>query len=250
MCPDHRQHRGAHPDDASLFCDRTLPDLQAAVADLSWLLTRGYAPVSSLKLVGDRYNLRERQRIAVGRASCSDANRERRQQAEVGLEAASGTNFVVDGFNILITVEAALGGGVLLRCRDGCIRDLSGVHGSYRAVEETDRALNLIGTELAALAPRSVLWLLDSPISNSGMLAARIRALAETNGWPWTVELPFNPDKVMRESQAVAVSSDALILDGAGRWHNLATGLLLRHIPDARILPLSGPRSNEVEPPF
>src|SRR5256885_8530001 len=44
----------------------------------SWLLSRGYQPKSALKLVGDRHSLRERQRLAVGRAACSDESRERR----------------------------------------------------------------------------------------------------------------------------------------------------------------------------
>jgi hypothetical protein len=57
--PDKRHHRGPHPDDAGLFGSEALPQLQSAVVDLSWLLSRGYASTSSLKIVGDRYPLRE-----------------------------------------------------------------------------------------------------------------------------------------------------------------------------------------------
>jgi hypothetical protein len=46
-------------DDAGLFGSEALPQLQSAVVDLSWLLSRGYASTSSLKIVGDRYPLRE-----------------------------------------------------------------------------------------------------------------------------------------------------------------------------------------------
>src|SRR5688500_10446127 len=52
--PDHRSHRGPHPEDAGLFAPAVHPTLRSAVADLSWLLTRGYADPSALKLVGDR----------------------------------------------------------------------------------------------------------------------------------------------------------------------------------------------------
>jgi Protein of unknown function (DUF434) len=62
--PDKRTHRGPHPVDAQLFAPENWPQLQAAVADLSWLLGRGYASVASLKLVGDRYRLDQRQRAA------------------------------------------------------------------------------------------------------------------------------------------------------------------------------------------
>ena len=65
--PDSREHRGPDPRDPAAFAPEEWPRLRQAVVDLSWLLTRGYAPVSSLKLVGDRYELTERQRTAVRR---------------------------------------------------------------------------------------------------------------------------------------------------------------------------------------
>ncbi len=47
--PDHRAHRGPHPDDAELFRADAIPRLRAAVADLSWLLGRGYADGSAFR---------------------------------------------------------------------------------------------------------------------------------------------------------------------------------------------------------
>src|SRR5437763_1300671 len=63
--PDTRSHRGPDPRDGLAFDPSAWPALRAAVADLSWLLERGYAPTSALKLVGDRWSLTERQRAAV-----------------------------------------------------------------------------------------------------------------------------------------------------------------------------------------
>jgi hypothetical protein len=74
---------------------------------------------------------------------------------------------LVDGFNRLITIEAALSGGALLLCRDGCLRDLASVHGSYRSVQETDEAIRIAGEVLGDLGPAAVSWLRDSPVSNS-----------------------------------------------------------------------------------
>jgi uncharacterized protein YyaL (SSP411 family) len=53
--PDRRRHRGPHPKDPELFAPRHWPTLRRAVADLSWLLGRGYSEKAALKLVGDRY---------------------------------------------------------------------------------------------------------------------------------------------------------------------------------------------------
>lgn len=224
--PDSRRHRGAHPDDLKLFAPDHHPALRAAVAEMSWLLTRGYPPAATLKLVGDRYRLTDRQRTAVSRASCSDGQQERRARTRLALGALRGEALAVDGFNLLITLEAALSGAVLLRCRDGCTRDIASIHGSYRSVEETDPALSLIGAELAELGPASVHWVLDSPVSNSGRLAVRLREKAAEHGWPWTVETVFDPDGLLVRDARVVVTSDSMILDGVARWSDVASHLI------------------------
>ena len=239
MSPDRRRHRGAHPADAGLFGAEWLAPLRGATAELSWLLGRGYQPKSSLKLVGDRHGLRERQRLCVGRAACSDEARERRRGRRVGREEVAGADLMVDGFNLVISVEAALGGGVLARGRDGCVRDLSSVHGSYRAVEETEAAILLAGEALAELAPASVEWVLDRPVSNSGRLAQRIRELAAVRGWPWGVSVEFNPDRLLVASGRVAVTTDSFILDGAARWFNFNEYLIESRLQGAWLIDLS-----------
>jgi hypothetical protein len=222
-----------------MFGDAWLAALRVATAELSWLLSRGYQSRSALKLVGDRHALRERQRLAVARAACAESSLERRRASRVGERAVAGEGLVVDGFNLVITLEAALSGGVLVRGRDGCVRDLSSVHGSYRSVEETERAVVLAGEALEALAPASVLWLLDRPVSNSGRLAERVRDVAAVRGWPWRVEVEFNPDREIVNSGRVAVTSDSNVLDGVARWLNLGRTIVERHVPDAWVIDLS-----------
>ncbi|HEV2799797.1 MAG TPA: DUF434 domain-containing protein [Pyrinomonadaceae bacterium] len=238
MSPDRRQHRGAHPADRQLFAAERVESLRAAVAELSWLLTRGYASKSAVKIVGDRHDLTERQRLAVARAACSDQNLAHRAARLLPRDAAQDEQLVVDGFNLIITTEAALGGGVLLLCRDECVRDLSSVHGSYRAVTETERALVLLGEELTSLRPAAVRWLLDKPISNSGRLAQRIRSLAAERGLQWSVELVFNPDREIADSAHVAVTSDSNVLDGAARWVNVGRTLIETRLGAAWVIDL------------
>jgi hypothetical protein len=239
LSPDRRRHRGAHPEDARLFADEQLAALRVATAELSWLLSRGYQPKSALKLVGDRHSLRERQRLAVSRAACSDSSRGRRQASRLDERGIEGAELIVDGFNLVITLEASLSGGVLILCRDGCVRDLSSVHGSYRAVEETERAVLLVGEALEALRPASALWLLDKPVSNSGRLAERVRRIARERGWPWAVEVVFNPDRAIVNSGRVAVTSDSNVLEGVARWLNLSRLVIERLVPRPRLIDLS-----------
>ena len=127
----------------------------------------------------------------------------------------------IDGFNLIITLETALGGGVILHGRDGALRDLSNIHGTYRAVHETDRAIRLVATALLPITTRPVRWLIDQPVSNSGRLAARLRELGTMLGLPWIAEIVMSPDSVLAETTDVVVTSDSVVLDCAASWLNL-----------------------------
>jgi hypothetical protein len=238
MSLDNRGHRGAHPADEKLFAGACVPILCQAVRDLSWLLSRGYAVGASLKLVGDRYSLKARQRLAISRAACSDRQREARQRNRLSLAAIKGRSLMIDGFNLIITVEAALSGGVLVHCRDNCVRDMSSVHGSYRSVAETEEAIRLISETLLEAGPQDGVWLLDRPISNSGRLAQSIRGLAAEHDWPWSVEVLMNPDKVIRSSDRIAITSDSNILDDVSEWINLNEFLITERLTHSWLIDL------------
>jgi len=228
--PDIRKHRGPHPEDRKLFADDQLPAFHTAVKELSWLLTRDYSIKGAVKLVGDRHALTDRQRLALSRVACSDQSKARRASRQIEIEELEAAELIIDGFNLIITIEAALSGGALFRCRDGCIRDLSSVHGSYRSVDETEVAIQLIGDSLAGLKTKSASWLLDRPVSNSGRLAKLIRDCAAQNGWPWTVETCFNPDREIISSGRIVISSDGPLLDQASRWTNFNRYLIEKRL--------------------
>ncbi len=109
--PDKRTHRGPHPADEKLFAPKAIGNLRSAVGDFSLLLTKGYAQKSALKLVGDRFSLTERQRLAVMRSACSDEQLASRSERRVATEDFAGQSLAVDGYNVLITIEAAMSGG-------------------------------------------------------------------------------------------------------------------------------------------
>lgn len=238
--PDHRRHRGAHPEDADLFAPARHPALRQAVADLSWLLSRGYADPSAQKVVGDRYGLTARQRTAVMRCACTDAALDGRRARELSREAIRGSPMLLDGYNVLTTVEAALGGGVILVARDGCVRDLASIHGTYRKVEETVPALELTGEVLADLGAGRATWYLDSPVSNSGRLKAMIAETAAARRWDWEVLVVPNPDKDLSRTDlpGAVVTADSVVLDACGGWFNLAKEVVTRRVPEPWVIDL------------
>src|SRR5690606_37804042 len=153
--------RGPHPKDPALFAAEQLPALRGAVAELSWLLSRGYAEPSARKLVGDRNQLVSRQREVVRRAACTDRQLASRSRREMALTDA--TRVGVDGINLVITLESALSGSVVLIGRDGAYRDLASVHGSYRRVAVTERAIELVGEVAARAGVAELAFYLDRP---------------------------------------------------------------------------------------
>lgn len=227
---DTRKHRGPHPADGELFAESQWPALRAAVYDLSWLLTRDYPRVSALELVGNRYDLTARQRTAVSRSSATDAAIEGRHGRRLLIDQLEGEALRIDGFNLLTTIEAALAGGVILRGRDGCDRDMASMHGSYRKVAETRPAIERIGETLGN-RPADVVWWFDQPVSNSGRIKTLVTEIAAERGWPWTAEVVPDPDRLLVETTDVVVTADSEVLDGCDRWLNLAR-LVVENLPE------------------
>ncbi len=233
-----QSHRGPDPEDAKLFGPHAWAGLRNATSDLCWLLDHGYAIRSSVELVGNRYALARRQRLAVSRCACSTEALHRRRLHRIQPQALHGQELWLDGFNVLIAVEAALGGGKVLHGCDDCYRDLANIYARYREVDETRPALRLIGDLAAGLGVRQCHWLLDRPVSNSGRFQQVILETAERGSWQWRVELVFNPDRILAESEQIVATSDSVILDRCKRWINFARLVIDRRVPDARVVDL------------
>ena len=237
--PDKRSHRGPHPDDAKLFAHDMISGLRSALADFSLLLTKGYAEKSALKLVGDKFYLTQRQRLAVMRSACSDQQLASRNQRCINMYNLAGEYIAIDGYNLLITIEAAMSGAVIFKGRDRCFRDLASIHGTYRKVNETIPAIELIGKYLGENKITKVLWLLDSPVSNSGRLKKIFIELAERNNWNWEMQLSLNPDAELIKSELIVVTSDSVILDSCQKWVNLAAEIINEKVENPWIVDLS-----------
>lgn len=237
--PDKRSHHGKHPRDDVLFAPDQTEHLRQAVADLSWLLSHGYAEKSSLKLVGDRYALCQRQRTAVMRCACSDTERAHRRSRRLTLEALAHRPLLLDGYNIITTLETALAGGVILTARDGAFRDIAGIHGTYRKVEETVPALEILARALARTHADNCLWYLDRPVSNSGRLKTLILQIARDGRLPWDVELVANPDPILACAPHTVVTSDSIILNDCKSWYNLMDQIIANHLENIFLVDLS-----------
>ncbi len=224
---NHQRHRGMKSEDEKWFADDQLDSLRMAVADYNWMLSRGYSDgTATLSLVGDRYRLPLRQRHALMRAACSDASLILRKEKEIAPDQLQGKPLWIDGYNLLITLESGLSGGIVLRCRDGSWRDIASLHGTYRQVEETSMALEMTGKALLALEIPEVTWFLDAPVSNSGRLRQMMKGVAEYFHFPWQIHIVNSPDKQLAEVAGTVVTSDGWIMERAPAWVNLSQHVL------------------------
>lgn len=223
--PDTRSHRGPHPEDAALFGRDEMPVLRRAVTDLSWLRTRGYGSAAT-QMVGDRYDLARRQRDVVARSACADAELALRRAALCGPAACAEETLLIDGFNVLITLESAVGGAFVFEGRDGCVRDVGGLRGTYRLVEETRTAIRIAGQGIAGLGIDATQWMLDAHVSNTGRLKSALLEEAQAHGRHWTVEVTDEIDAALMRTPHIVSTSDHEVLNRAERWANVTRAAL------------------------
>jgi len=151
----------------------------------------------------------------------------------------SGRPVWIDGYNLLTSVEAALAGGVLLLARDGSLRDMASMHGSWRKVEETVVAIQLIGRLLADTGVSEAVWFLDRPVSNSGRLRTLLREVASKQDWSWDVRLVSDPDPMLSDATETVATADGEVLNRCQCWINLAWITVDRFVPSPWLVDLS-----------
>ncbi len=230
------RNRGKQSNDDLWFAPKWHPIFTEAINDFCYFLSRGYAENSVLQIVGNRYRLNKRQRNAISRISASEQEIKARLQSVCQVAGIANEAIEIDGFNLLILLESALSGAYIFKGRDTTYRDISSVHGSYKRVVKTEKAIQLVGKSLKEGNVKSVKWYLDQPVSNSGRLKSQLLEISRANAFDWQVELVYDPDKVLAKSSNIIVSSDGWILDHAQRWFNLGAFIIEQHLPDSNII--------------
>lgn len=227
--------RGYEPKDAVEFGPKALQKLNAAAQELVFLMNRGYDTKTASTFIGNHHLLSERQRLALARIISAREALKTREEKRL---ASPPESLVLDGFNTIITLEVALSGSLLLEGMDGTIRDLAGLRGSYRIVDKTVRAVELLLNRLDTLGVREALFFLDRQVSNSG----RLRALLLESEHAVRVQVELHPgvDGQLSRMKNV-VTTDAIILDKCESWYNLNRNLIAQAVPDAWIFRLAPP---------
>lgn len=228
--------RGYVPTDEKEFNDESQLILRKAQLDLLYLLEHGYKVQGASTFVGNHYMLSERQRLAIVRATAVADIRKRREEKRLSGKQI-GKKLVIDGLNLIITLEVALSNSTLILCMDGTIRDLAGLRGTYRLIDKTDEAIRLIGKELRELEVEEVTIYLDAPVSNTGRLKVRLMELLMDYPYMVNVELVNNADVILKKMDHV-ITQDSIILNECVSWINLTAEIIHKHIPEVQLVNL------------
>lgn len=227
--------RGYDINDKKLFYDKELEKLKKAKEEIEWLLNRDYKIDPLVNFVSNKYQFTNRQRDAIKRSVSSYEKNTIRKSKRLPINKMNEGTIHIDGFNLIITLEVALSKGTLIRGSDDNIRDLAGLRGTYKIIDKTEEAINLIGIFLEKYSCSSVKFYLDSPVSNSRNLKYKILELSENWKMNIEVELVNNADIILENLDRV-VSSDAAIIDKCISYFNITKVIIDEYIKDASVI--------------
>jgi len=211
--------------------------LAEAGGDLRYLLDRGYNRSSSLKLVGDKYRLNKAERSILYRSIYSSSIVEKIASKRLMAKDLRNEHVLIDGFNVMNTIETMLRGEPLILCDDGVLRDFSEIHGKYKLTKKTDEALKLLLKALRELEVAFAKILFESQISRSGEIAGYARRLFRKMGLAGNAETTKNVDSQLQKFEQVIMTSDSAILLRCVKFYDLPA-YILRWITRTEIISL------------
>jgi len=209
-----------------------------AARDLRYLLERGYHRESALKLIVDKYQLSTKQKLLLYRAVYDSSTAAKHKEKIVTADRIIDSNLAVDGYNVMITVESGLRGGLLVLCDDGFVRDISAVHGKYRITSMTEKALSIIVKAVQELKPAKINFFFDAQVSKSGELASHVRRILKGSGLTGDACAVERADVSTLDFGEIVATSDSVLISKAGAVFDLA-GEILKKDYRAAILILS-----------
>jgi hypothetical protein len=205
-------------------------ELQEAAEDFRYLLNRGYPRKAALELVGNRYGLTSDERHLLHRGIFSDADSKSRRKRRIPIGKVRSRDLAIDGYNVIITIEAGLSGQPLILGDDGFIRDISGLSGKFKKTEKTEEAFQLILDIVKRVKPLKTLFLFDSPISMSGELAQEVRSLLKKESLLGDARAVKVPEKILIGYPGVIATSDTAIIDQSKEVVDLAGDIIKKRI--------------------
>ena len=217
-----------------------------SVEDLRFLLDKQYLKKPAIELVGNRYRLDHNERMILYRGVFDTPSIiERKKKCAAPSEIK---RLIIDGYNVLITIESYLKGKTVFHSLDGYVRDIAGLYGDHTFDNFTRKSIDLLvnfikhGAGKDSSIPPDGAFYLDYPVSKSGELAVSLRECFKKEKMNIEVNVVKNPDYSIIEEgrfsdKTVIATSDTVILDKIERSFDIPD-FIIRNVFQKDILDL------------
>ncbi|MDK2912324.1 MAG: hypothetical protein PWR29_1281 [Methanolobus sp.] len=186
-----------------------------AARDIRYLLEQGYPKSSAIRFVGDHYGLEKSRRYILSRNVLAPDVASARNRKRVPCTCIRDRHILIDGYNVLITLESYLKGEEIWIGDDGFIRDNRGIFRSHVNDKDTFRSAGLMLSLLRANAAGEITVILDRQMSMSGQLAMAIRQRMAETGVRGQVITSGSTDHDLKKARScdIVASADGVIID-------------------------------------
>jgi len=164
----------------------------------------------------------------MARCVFSDSKSVFRRNKIVDISQIEDQFILVDGYNVLITVEAIFqeDSASIILCDDGLIRDLNAVFGKYKFNDKTKDVLTDILSLIKKYGPSEIKFFFDRQVSFRGKLANLTEEIIGFQGLKGEAILSnivdFEIIKLSRAKNGIVATSDGVIIDKVNRIVNLS----------------------------
>ncbi|MCC4770393.1 DUF434 domain-containing protein [Methanosarcina sp. DH2] len=187
--------------------------------DIRSILRWGYPKFATIRFVADHSRLSVEERHILTRVIMPPEKVVSRIRKKMPCDGIRNRDIILDGYNVLLSVDSLLKNELMWFCDDGYIRDTRYYFSKTNQAEDIEEALDLVLEFLSEARPKSAIFLLDSQISRSGELAGfirykleeyRIKGEARTSK---TADLDLKTEGGNPEKNLIVATSDGIVID-------------------------------------
>lgn len=187
--------------------------------DIRSILRWGYPKFSTIRFVADHFQLSQEERHILTRVIMPPGKIVSRINKKVACTDIKDRNLLLDGYNVLLSVDSLLKREPMWFCDDGYIRDTRYYFSKAKQAEDIEESLNTILDFLSETGPKSVFFLFDAQVSRSGELAGFIRHKLKEYGISGEAKTSKTADFELKakggdpENNVIVATSDGIIID-------------------------------------
>ena len=187
--------------------------------DIRSLLRWGYPKFATISFVATHSRLSVEERHILTRVIMPTDRIVSRINKKMTCTGIKDRDLLLDGYNVLLSVDSLLKKELMWFCDDGYIRDTRFYFSKAKQAEGIEESLDLVLIFLSEAHPKSAIFLLDAQISRSGELAGLIRRKMNEYGISGeartskTVDFELKAEGGNHEKSLIVATSDGIVID-------------------------------------